>query len=212
MGSIWFLKSTFWDIRAGTRKLPKLLSVYPEFDENSSCQNARGVRMAEWGWTLLQELLPPAPQGALKWYSNLVDEIVEVFDATDFHAGMDEVFYLADEKMPTMQWERSRHSCFAREVTKISDHLEQRDVRLWIWGDRFDWRKNYGHRNVGGQHEQYGQGHWYDSEIGGHQLDWHYERADPTPAYFAQKGFDVIACPWRKPEVTVKQVKMMRFS
>gem|GEM_PF-6484583 len=25
--------------------------------------------------------------------------------------------------------------------------------------------------------------------------DWHYEKAYPTPAYFAIKGFDGIACP-----------------
>ena len=39
--------------------------------------------------------------------------------------------------------------------------------------------------------------------------DWHYEKAIPTPAYFALKGFDVIACPWRKPDVAEEQVKMM---
>ncbi len=29
--------------------------------------------------------------------------------------------------------------------------------------------------------------------------DWHYERADPTAALFALKGFRVITCPWRSP-------------
>ncbi|MBT8298674.1 MAG: glycoside hydrolase, partial [Maribacter sp.] len=39
--------------------------------------------------------------------------------------------------------------------------------------------------------------------------DWHYEKAYPTAALFAMKGFDVITCPWRKPEVAVSQVAMM---
>ena len=39
--------------------------------------------------------------------------------------------------------------------------------------------------------------------------DWHYERAYPTATYFATKGFDVITCPWCKPEVAVEQVGMM---
>jgi hypothetical protein len=39
--------------------------------------------------------------------------------------------------------------------------------------------------------------------------DWHYERALPTAAYFATKGFRVIECPWRKPDVAVEQLQTM---
>jgi hypothetical protein len=39
--------------------------------------------------------------------------------------------------------------------------------------------------------------------------DWHYERADKTPVYFAMKGLHVITCPWRKPELAVKQAQDM---
>lgn len=34
--------------------------------------------------------------------------------------------------------------------------------------------------------------------------DWHYNRADKTPVYFAAKGLNVIACSWNKPEVAVQ--------
>ena len=27
--------------------------------------------------------------------------------------------------------------------------------------------------------------------------DWHYERPDQTPVYFAMKGLSVVTCPWR---------------
>ena len=40
--------------------------------------------------------------------------------------------------------------------------------------------------------------------------DWHYEQPAPTAVYFAMKGFGVVSCPWRNPEVGVAQVKDMR--
>lgn len=39
--------------------------------------------------------------------------------------------------------------------------------------------------------------------------NWHYERPDKRSVIFASKGFRVITCPWRKPEVAVQQVKDM---
>ena len=40
--------------------------------------------------------------------------------------------------------------------------------------------------------------------------DWHYERPEQTAVYFAMKGFDVATCPWRKPEVALKQLDDMK--
>ncbi len=39
--------------------------------------------------------------------------------------------------------------------------------------------------------------------------DWHYERADKTPVYFAMKGLHVITCPWRMPMLAVEQTDDM---
>ena len=42
--------------------------------------------------------------------------------------------------------------------------------------------------------------------------DWHYERPDKTPVYFAMKGLSVVTCPWRNPESAVLQAQdMVRF-
>jgi hypothetical protein len=42
--------------------------------------------------------------------------------------------------------------------------------------------------------------------------DWHYERPDQTPVYFAMKGFRVVTCPWRTPSTAVLQSEdMARF-
>ncbi|MEP6846653.1 MAG: glycoside hydrolase, partial [Panacibacter sp.] len=39
--------------------------------------------------------------------------------------------------------------------------------------------------------------------------DWHYERADKTPVYFAMKDLDVITCPWRMPGIAITQTEDM---
>ena len=41
--------------------------------------------------------------------------------------------------------------------------------------------------------------------------DWHYVSAPPTAAYFATKGFRVLACPWRKPEVAARQLEQVQL-
>lgn len=184
----------------------KLLEVYPQFDETP------GVKIPEkYEW--------PNPDGLYcKSYCplhpevhnvvfDLVDEIMEVFEAKSFHAGMDEVFYIAHPDCPRCKG-MDPAALFAGEVTKISNHLQQKGARLWIWGDRL----------IDGNTS--GMGMWEASMNNTARAidmipksvvicDWHYERADPTPAYFAMKGFDVITCPWNRPEVTEKQVKML---
>jgi len=90
----------------------------------------------------------------------------------------------------------------------LNKHLEEKGGRLWIWGDRL----------LDGSTS--GMGMWEASMNNTAKAidlipksvvicDWHYEIAIPTPAYFAMKGFDVIACSWRTPEVAQAQVKMI---
>jgi hypothetical protein len=39
--------------------------------------------------------------------------------------------------------------------------------------------------------------------------DWHYDRAEPTAAYFALKGYHVVTCPWKNPTTAAQQVEDM---
>ena len=42
--------------------------------------------------------------------------------------------------------------------------------------------------------------------------DWHYEKAEQTPVYFAGKGLSVITSTWRTPAVAVAQTRdMVKF-
>ena len=187
-------------------KLTKLLEVYPEFDETPHVKIPE-----EYTWPNEDELycksycpLHPEVHNVV---FDLVDEIIEVFEAKAFHAGLDEVFYLADSKCPRCQG-MDPGVLFAGEVSKISRHLEEKGARLWIWGDRLI------------DASTSGIGMWEASMNNTAKAidmiprsvvicDWHYVKAIPTPAYFAMKGFDVIACPWRKADVAAEQVKMM---
>ncbi len=187
-------------------KTNKLLEVYPQFDETPHV-----VIPKEYKWPNDDELycksycpLHPEVHDVV---FDLMDEIMEVFEADAFHAGLDEVFYIADSKCPRCSG-LDPATLFAGEVTKLSEHLNRNGKRLWIWGDRL----------IDGSVS--GIGMWEASMNNTARAidmipkkvvicDWHYVKAIPTPAYFALKGFDVVICPWRKPDVAVEEVNMM---
>jgi N-acetyl-beta-hexosaminidase len=138
---------------------------------------------------------------------DLIDEIMTAFEASSFHAGMDEVFYLADPKCPRCQG-KDPAQLYAGEVTRINDHLNKTGARLWIWGDRL----LDGSTSGIGMWEASMNNTWRAVDMIPKSVviaDWHYEKALPTPAYFALKGFQVVACPWKKPEVATAQVAMI---
>ena len=184
----------------------KLLQVYPQFDETP------WVKMpAEYKWPnedgLYCKSYCPLHPDVHKVVFALVDEICDVFETDAFHAGMDEVFYIGEDKCPRCGG-RDKAELFAGEVTKIRNHLAQKGRELWIWGDRLLDGKTTG------------LGMWEASFNNTHRAidmipkdvvicDWHYERPDKTAVYFAMKGFRVITCPWRKPDVAVQQVADM---
>ncbi|MBT8301916.1 MAG: family 20 glycosylhydrolase, partial [Maribacter sp.] len=187
-------------------ELTKLLEVYPEFDETPHIQLPEKYEWPNADGLYCKSYCPLHPK-VHDVVFDLVDEIMEVFEADAFHAGMDEVFYLADENCPRCKG-KDPAALFAAELTKISNHLSKRGARLWIWGDRL----------IDGAVT--GIGMWEASMNNTARAidmipksvvicDWHYEKAYPTAALFAMKGFDVITCPWRNPEVAVSQVAMM---
>jgi sarcosine oxidase delta subunit len=138
-----------------------------------------------------------------------MDELMDVFEADAFHAGMDEVFYLGEDQCPRCSG-RDKAELFAGEVTKIRNHLALKDRELWIWGDRLIDGKTTG---IGMWEASMNQTYRAIDMIPKDVVicDWHYENAVPTAPYFALKGFRVVTCPWRFPDVTVKQLESMIF-
>ena len=184
----------------------KLLEVYPEFDETPHVQLPEEYKWPNEDGLYCKSYCPLHPE-VHQVVFDIVDEICEVFETDAFHAGMDEVFYLGDDKCPRCMG-RDKARLFADEVTKIRNHLNAEGRELWIWGDRLiDGRTT-------------GIGLWEASFNNTHRAidmipqdvvicDWHYERPDKTAVYFAMKGFRVLTCPWRNPEVAEQQVEDM---
>jgi N-acetyl-beta-hexosaminidase len=189
---------------AGTTS--KLLEVYPQFDETPWVKMPENYEWPNEDGLYCKSYCPLHPD-VHNIVFDLVDEICTAFQSTAFHAGMDEVFYIGEEKCPRCSG-HDKAELFANEVRKIRDHLAEKNRRLWLWGDRL----------IDGKVT--GLGMWEASMNNTHRAidmipkdvmicDWHYERPDKTAVYFAMKGFDVVTCPWRRPAVGAQQLKDM---
>ncbi len=184
----------------------KLLEQFPQFDETPQ------IKMPEnYVWPNSDDLYCksycPLHPDLHKVIFALIDEICDVFESDAFHAGMDEVFYLGDEKCPRCSGV-DKAELFAGEVTRIRNHLAEKNRELWIWGDRLIDGKSTG---IGSWEASYNYT-WRAVDMIPKDVvicDWHYERPDQTPVYFAMKGFRVISCTGRKPEISIVQAEDM---
>ena len=187
-------------------KVTNLLKVYPQFDETP------GVKMPEkYVWPnddgLYCKSYCPLHPEVHQIVFDVVDEICDAFETDAFHAGMDEVFYIGDDKCPRCSG-RDKAELFAGEVNLIRNHLALKNRQLWIWGDRLIDGKTTG------------LGEWEASMNNTYRAidliskdvmicDWHYERPDQTAVFFATKGLSVVTCPWRNPEIAIRQTQDM---
>ncbi len=193
-----------WAEHTGT-----LLRVYPEFSETPDIK----AQKVEWpnadGYYCLSYCpLHPDVHGVV---FPLVDEVLADFEAKDFHAGMDEVFYIGHPSCPRCA-DKDQAKLFADEVRAIRDHVAKSGAKLWIWGDRL----------IDGN--ETGLGEWEASTNGTAPAidmvpkdivvcDWHYPRTQTTAPLFAGRGIDVVSCFWNQPQVaadTVDAVRMYR--
>ena len=75
-------------------KITKLIEVYPEFDETPWVELPETYEWPNADGLYCKSYCPLHP-GVHDVVFALVDEVVKIFDADAFHAGMDEVFYLS---------------------------------------------------------------------------------------------------------------------
>jgi len=184
----------------------KLLRVYPQFNETPD------IKMPEkYVWPNPDNLyclsycpLHPDLHPVL---FEVIDELCDVFESNAFHAGMDEVFFIGDDKCPRCGG-RDKAELFAGEVRTIHDHLLQKGREMWIWGDRLLDGKTTG---LGEWEASFNNTYHAIDLIPKDVLicDWHYERADKTAVYFSMKGFRVLTCPWRQPSTAILQINDM---
>lgn len=183
-----------------------LLREFPQFDETPY------IKMPEkYVWPNDDDLYCksycPLHPDLHKVIFALIDEICDVFEADAFHAGMDEVFILGDDKCPRCAG-IDKAVLFADEVRRIKNHLDQKGRELWIWGDRLIDGKTTG---IGMWEGSYNYTCRAVDMIPKDVVicDWHYERPDQTAVYFSMKGFRVITCTGRSPETAVIQTEDM---
>lgn len=186
-----------WGARPGA-----LLKKYPEFDETPGIPlDDNKIYCREWC---------PSHPDVNKIVFELMDELIDAFQADAFHVGMDEVFLIGDENCPRCRG-RDKGELFAKVVNELHAHLvETRGVEMLMWSDRFLDSKATGY------------GRWEASDTGSHRAielvprdiilcDWHYEppatyqrmgQQQPFPSVrlFQEQGFRMLAAPWRNPD------------
>ena len=174
----------------------QLLKAHPDFDETPDYPaDNKGIYCRSWC---------PSNPDVDRLVFDLIDELIDAFDADAFHVGMDEVFILG--KCPRCK-DMDNATLFAKAVNDLHAHIAgQRKRQMLMWADRL----------LDGKATGYGE--WEASENGTAPAidripkdivlcDWHYEtRYNDAPAtypsvhYFQEKGFRVWPSAWNSEE------------
>jgi hypothetical protein len=189
-----------------------LLAKYAEFDETPAIgHDDKKIYCREWC---------PSHPDVHKIVFELMDELIDAFDADAFHVGMDEVFLIGDKNCPRCK-DKDVGDLFAQEVLQLHDHLVgAKGVEMLMWSDRLLDAKATGY------------GRWEASDTGSHRAidrvpkdiimcDWHYELPEvyrrmgqpqpfPSVRFFQDQGFRVLPAPWRNPDSAVPLLRVAR--
>jgi hypothetical protein len=171
----------------------QLLRAHPEFDETPEIPlNNKEIYCRSW--------CPHHPEvnGLI---FDLIDEIVDVFEADAFHAGMDEVFILG--RCPRCRGTEPA-VLFAKSVKDIHAHIVgKRNLEMLIWGDRFIDSATTGY----GEWEASANNTTAAIDLIPKDIvicDWHYETSYggvpatyPSVREFTKKGFRVWPAGWK---------------
>lgn len=161
-----------------------LLRAYPELDEmpNEACVE------------YCRSLCLTNPLVKLIVF-DLIDELMEVFEADTIHIGCDEGFHIG------ICPECRKHApakLFANWINAINEHVKSRGGSIMMWGDRL----------LCSEETKYGR--WESSENNTQDsineiskdieiCDWHYENQTEFPSVdiFAKANFQIYLCPMR---------------
>jgi len=190
-----------------------LLKKYPQFDETPSIpEDDKKIYCREW--------CPSHPE-VNKVVFDLLDELIDAFDADAVHVGMDEVFLIGDKNCPRCK-NKDVGELFAKCVNALHDHLvAHKGVEMLMWGDRL----------LDAKQMKYGA--WDESSTGSHRAidrvpkdiiicDWHYSvpevyrrigQKEPYPSirFFQEKGFRVLPATYCIPEAGVAMIRASRL-
>jgi hypothetical protein len=141
---------------------------------------------------------------------DLLDELIDAFEAKAFHVGMDEVFILGN--CPRCKG-TSNGELFAKAVNDLHGHLVgTRKVEMQMWGDRLLHAETMGY----GEWESSANGTWQAIDMVPKDIvlcDWHYGMDNPSfPSirFFQDKGFRVWPAGWNEEESIRKFIEVAR--
>jgi len=179
-----------------------LLRSHPEFNEAPEMDaTAKDFYCMSW--------CPSNPDvNALVF--DLMDELLDAFDARALNVGMDEVFILGE--CPRCK-NTPNAVLFAKSVSDLHGHLVgRRGVEMQMWGDRFLDAETIGRKHVW---EGSGNQTWQAIDLVPRDIvmcDWHYETWDyfPSVAFFQEKGFRVWPASWNREESVRRLIETAR--
>lgn len=164
-----------------------LLRAYPDFDEQ---RDDREI--------LYSRSICLSSRGAKTVVCELIDELMDVFEADAIHIGCDEVF---NAGLCPECAKKERGELIADWINSIHAHIKSRGGETLIWGDRLLSAKDTGYNR------------WEASDDGSegaiHRLskdivlcDWHYDKYEKYPSVdvFGKAGFSMLVSPWRDKE------------
>lgn len=136
---------------------------------------------------------------------DLMDELLDAFDANAFHVGLDETFIIGDENCPRCKG-KDTGTLFAKAVNDYYQHLVvEKGATMYMWSDRL----------LDGEAMRDIYSEWDDSYNGTYTainhipkdiilMDWHYNplEAYPSIAYLTDYGFQVVTASYNSVEAT----------
>lgn len=142
---------------------------------------------------------------------DLIDELIDAFQADAFHVGMDEVFLIADEHCPRCRG-RDPAELFAGQVNALHRHIaEERGLTMLMWGDRLI------------DADAMGLSEWEASRNGTAAAidmiprdivicDWHYGLRDEyrSVRHFQEMGFRVWPASWKDADAATALLRYSR--
>ncbi len=170
-----------------------LLTKYPQFDETpGQYPNNENIYCRSW--------CPLNPEVNTVIF-DLMDELIDAFEADVFHVGMDEVFLIGSEFCPRCKG-KDTAILFAKAVNDYHNHLvKQKGLEMMMWGDRLIDTASTGYSRWEASNNRTSLA--IDSIPKNIIIcDWHYDKSDSYPSIpiFLNKGFRVLPSSWKNVE------------
>ncbi len=165
-------------------RIEPLLRTHPEWSETPT------TAMQETNFYSLS-WCPLAP-GLTETVCSLMDDLAEGFEAEAIHVGMDEVYYIGDDRCPRCRG-KNPAALFTEQVQQLHSHIvTDKKWQMLMWADRVIGVKFQGWSKFDTlQNDLSAAADTIPRDI--IQCDWHYEKKVDYPSipYLAGKGFRV---------------------